>query len=101
MSAFALVTISDKEAADKLGFPVRVIRPVIDEHALCLRAGRSRRLTEAHFIRLQSILTPPCPSQPNLVRSASWGVFVLCSPHLRPDLRTTTLHKPLQGKGLC
>jgi hypothetical protein len=37
MSAFRVETISDKEAAELLGFPVRTIRAVIDRNALCLR----------------------------------------------------------------
>ncbi len=32
MSAFQIQTISDREAADKLGFPLRTVRKVVDAH---------------------------------------------------------------------
>ena len=40
MSAFQIQTISDRDAAERLGFPLRTVRKVVDEHGLCLRAGR-------------------------------------------------------------
>ena len=49
----------------------RVIRPILDENALCLRHGRQRRLTEADFVRLQILLRPECPSSPISVRMGS------------------------------
>lgn len=59
-AAFDLQTISDTEAAAKLGFPLRSVRAQIDSHGLCLRSGRRRRLTPAQFIALQRVMTP-CP----------------------------------------
>lgn len=55
---FAISTISDHEAAERLGFPLRVIRAVLDKKSLCLRAGRRRRLTPTQFEALQEALTP-------------------------------------------
>lgn len=51
-------TMSDREAADRLGFPLRSIRAVIDREGLCLRVGRRRRLTEVQFRALIAALTP-------------------------------------------
>jgi hypothetical protein len=60
-----LETMSDQEAADRLGFHVRRLRPIIDQLGLCLRlAGNGpRRLTAEQFAALKIHLTrPPCPS---------------------------------------
>lgn len=51
-------TISDAEAAARLGFPLRTIRTIIDREGLCLRAGRRRRLTSEQFEMLIAALTP-------------------------------------------
>ena len=71
--------ITDKEAAERLGFKVRRLRPIIDELGLCLRltARGPRRLTEEQFAALKAhISRPPCPSTLNRERqvySASVG----------------------------
>jgi len=57
VSAFDIRTISDREAAAKLGFPLRSVRAVIDRDGLCYRSGRRRRLNEAHFLTLQAVMT--------------------------------------------
>ena len=66
--------MTDVEAAERLGFSVRQLRPIIDELGLCLRIrdrGR-RRLTEEMFVALQSHLTrKPCPSISSKGRRAS------------------------------
>jgi len=59
MSAFDVRTISDKEAASRLGFPLRALRKMIDLHGYCLRLGNRRRLTEAHFLAVQKAMSPP------------------------------------------
>lgn len=68
-ASFDVATISDAEAAEKLGFPLRTIRGVIDANGLCLKAGRRRRLTPAHFEALIAVLTPA--PHPNLSVSSS------------------------------
>ena len=71
MTPFAVRTITDAEAADRLGYSLRALRPVIDRHGLCLRLGRRRRLTEAHFLALQSALASPCRSSSTAARPGS------------------------------
>ena len=46
MSGPYAYTLSDTEAAERLGFPVRRIRPILDRHGLCLKIGNRRRLTD-------------------------------------------------------
>jgi len=61
VSAFDVTTISDAEAAERLGYPLRSLRREIDKAGLCLRVGRRRRLTERQFVALQELLTPNAP----------------------------------------
>lgn len=68
MTGFDVQTISDKEAAEKVGFPLRHVRRVLDECGLCLKVNRNRRLTEAQFHALIAALTaePRMVYQPSL-----------------------------------
>lgn len=84
---FAVSTISDTEAAERLGFPLRTIRAVIDKNALCLRAGRRRRLTPTQFEALQEVLTIKC-------RSSSIRARAVSSTYVEPS-RNMSLTKAL------
>jgi hypothetical protein len=64
-------TISDKEAAVRLGFPLRHLRKVMDAKGLCMKVGRRRRLTACQYEALKEALVPQCRSSSTRGRTAS------------------------------
>jgi len=76
--------LSDREAAERLGFSLKALRKVIDAHGLCLRLNRRRRLTEAQFLRLQDVL---CLSPSTDDRTASGA----CAAPFMADASITAL----------
>lgn len=56
-------TMSDHEAAQRLGFPIRPLRAVMDREGLCMKLGNRRRLTMEQYEELKAVLTAnPCPT---------------------------------------
>ena len=71
MSLFDVQVITDKEAAAILRLPLRQVRKAVDTYGLCMKTGRSRRLTETQFAALQQALTVACRSSSTAGRLAT------------------------------
>lgn len=81
-------TISDREAAERLGISLRSLRPYLDAHGLCSKLTNRRRLTPRHCQALAAKLGEDraCAINPALLNA-----FALST---RPAAKTEPVKPP-------